>query len=86
MWYENENAEPVRPGEIDTTSSRVYVYVRKDIVPVAEGDLLPAHYRWREMKIPKEIWEICEQTFSHEAALDDVYAALTELAGMIVGE
>lgn len=84
MWYRNENGDDRRPAEIDSTSSQVYVYVRRDIVRVEATEDAPAHYRWEEMKIPREMWAVCEKVFSHDGALEDVYAALAELAGMIV--
>lgn len=86
MWYKCENGSLDRPQDIDSTSSAVYVYVRKNITAVPEAEGRPAHYEWMETKIPKEDWEIYEQVLSHGEALDDVYAALTELAEMIVGE
>lgn len=89
MWYEVENGSAARPDDVDTTSSKVYVYVRRNIAFVEEardGDeiITPAHYRWEEMKIPRDMWEVCAKVLGHDTALDDVYAALTELAGMIV--
>lgn len=89
MWYEVENGSVARPADVDSTSSRAYVYVRRNIAFVEEvrdGDeiISPAHYRWEEMKIPHEMWEVCEKVMGHDSALDDVYAALTELAEMIV--
>lgn len=89
MWNEVENGDSSRPSDVDTTSSRIYVYVRKNITfveEVSDGDeiISPAHYRWEEMKIPREMWEVCEKVMGHDSALDDVYAALTELAEMIV--
>ena len=89
MWYEVENGSVARPADVDSTSSRAYVYVRRNIVFIEEvrgGDeiISPAHYRWEEMKIPREMWEVCRKVFAHDDALDDVYAALTELADMIV--
>ena len=89
MWYEASNGNLARPGEVDTVSSRTHVYVRRNIVLVPEviGDEpIPAHYQWEEMKIPREMWEVCEKVFGHDSALDDVYSALVELAEMIVGE
>ena len=91
MWYRNENGGYARPSDVDTTSSKVYVYVRRNIVFVEEvkdGDeiITPAHYEWEEMKIPREMWEVCEKVMGHDTALDDVYEALTELAEMIVEE
>lgn len=89
MWYEVENGSVARPADVDSTSSRAYVYVRRNIVFVEEVRvedevISPAHYRWEEMKIPREMWEVCAKVLGHDSALDDVYAALTELAEMIV--
>ena len=89
MWKEVENGSLALPSTVDTTSSRAYVYVRRNITLVAdvieEGEvIIPAHYKWEEMKIPREMWEVCEKVMGHDTALDDVYAALTELAEMIV--
>lgn len=89
MWYEVENGSLIRPSDIDTTSSRVYIFIRRNITVVEEvkdGDeiIIPAHYHWEELKIPREMWEICEKVLGHDTALDDVYDALTELAEMIV--
>ncbi len=84
MWYENANGEDIRPAEIDSTSSKVYVYVRKDFEHIEATEEDSAHYKWKEMKIPKEMWEVCKMALSHENALDDVYDALTELAEMVV--
>lgn len=91
MWYDNENGDAVRPAEIDATSSRVYVYVRRNITLVPESQdgedgTIPAHYKWQEMKLPKEVIGLLTQQMEHQSALDDVYDALAELAGMIVGE
>lgn len=90
MWYEVENGSVARPADVDTTSSRSYVFVRRNITFVEEvkdGEEItsPAHYRWEEMKIPREMWEVCAKVLGHDMALDDVYTALTELAEMIVG-
>ena len=89
MWKEVENGSLALPSAVDTTSSRAYVYVRRNITLVAdvieEGEvIIPAHYKWEEIKIPREMWEVCEKVMGHDTALDDVYAALTELAEMIV--
>lgn len=87
MWYKTENGETIRPTDVDTTSSKAYVYVRKnfELVPeqVSETETVPAHYRWEEMKIPKEMWEVSKSVFEHTVALNDVYDALAELAEII---
>ena len=88
MWYFVENSENTKPAEVDAISSRSFVYVRRNIVRVnkktAEGETVGTHYKWEETKIPRDAWEICKQVLEHDAALEDVYAALTELAGLIV--
>lgn len=92
MWYKSENGSMTKPDAVDKASSANYVYVRKDFVEVAEsgkeGDAghRPAHWEWMECKIPKADWDVYEKVIGHDEALDDVYAALTELAEMIVGE
>lgn len=83
MWYEVENASADKPSDVDTTSSRVYVYVRRNFELVPETEDMPTHYKWEEMKIPKEMWGVSQSVMAHDGALNDVYNALTELAGMI---
>ena len=87
-WYRTENGDSVKPSAIDRESSKVYVYVRKNFeaVPASgEGEqIIPAHWSWMETRVPKEDWEIYEKVINHGEALDDVYAALTELAEMIL--
>ncbi len=86
MWYEVENGADLRPAELDVDSSRRYVYERRGIqrVPasVAGDEAVPAHYRWEERKTPKEDFAVRE-TVRQASALEDVYAALAELAGLL---
>ena len=85
MWYENSNGSAVRPSDIDMTSSKLYGYIRKDIRLVeGNGEDEAPHYVWQEMRVPREVLGVCRQTLEHEGALDDVYAALSELADLIV--
>ena len=91
MWYRNENSGYARPSEVDTTSSKAYAYLRRNIEFVEErtrpdGEVEEAHYTWEETKIPKDVWDVCEKVLAHDGALDDVYSALTELAEMILEE
>lgn len=87
MWREVENATLARPKEVDTESSRAYVYIRRNITLVDESkngeNVVPQHYRWEETKVPRDTWDVCSQVMEHDTALNDVYAALTELAGII---
>lgn len=87
MWYANENGSDVRPAETDQSTSKIYVFVRKsfELIP-ADGEERPAHWRWQEQKIRKADWETYQKIIGHDVALDDVYAALTELAEIIAGE
>ena len=71
-WHRCENGEDVRPKEVDDTSSAVYVYVRRNIVEVAESQERPAHYEWDELLIPRSSWEIWEQVEINADAISDV--------------
>ncbi|MBQ2635020.1 MAG: hypothetical protein IJF88_10645 [Oscillospiraceae bacterium] len=86
MWYEVENGADERPAELDLSSSRRYVCQRRNITRVpasGEGDeFIPAHYRWEERKITKEDWSV-QELLRQETALEDVYEALAELAGLL---
>ena len=87
MWYSNENSGIEKPGAVDSVSSKVYAYIRKDFEEIPESgsgeEVIPAHWRWQEMKIPKSALAIWQSAQSNSDALDDVYAALTELAELI---
>ena len=90
MWYKSENGDLTKPTELDMNSSKVYVFVRKDFVQIPESgegyETIPAHWEWQETKVRKEDWDTFEKVMEHGTALDDVYAALTELADIIAGE
>ena len=44
----------------------------------------PEHWEYDKAKILKDDWETYEKVQEHNTALDAVYAALTELAEMIL--
>lgn len=83
MWQVVENGEDFRPVNVDMTSSRAYVYIRRNIRRVEASEDTPTHYVWEETKIPRDALLIYQRIVAHDEALDDVYAALTELAGII---
>lgn len=83
MWYKNENGSLSKPSALDTETSKVYAFIRKDFEQVEATEDIPVHWQWMEMKISKDALAIYQE---HNDALDDVYAALTELAELIVGE
>ena len=86
MWYVNSNSDDIKPSALDTTSSQKWNYIRKAFEEVPASEDIPAHWQWKEIKIRKEDWMIYEQVMNHETALDDVFAALVELAEIIEGE
>lgn len=61
MWYESESG--VRPQEVDTESSKRYVYVRKDIKELEreteEGK--ETYFSYLEQKIAREDWEVYQK-------------------------
>ena len=85
-WYLVANGEAVKPEALDTVNSAKYNYVRKEFRLVAATEEYPEHWEWLETKIRKEDWELFTRLMDHDEALDDVYAALTELAEMIIPE
>lgn len=86
MWYKSENGSIDKPESIDSDSSKVFVYIRKNFNEIAATEDVSAHWEWMEQKIRKEDWETYQEVMDHGVALDDVYAALTELAEIIAGE
>jgi len=85
MWKKVENGDSVKPESLDTTSSRRWNYVRKNFELIEATDDYPEHWEWMEIKVLKDDWETYKEVMDHSDALDDVYAALTELAEMVVG-
>ena len=82
-WY--TASSNTRPAATDTTSSKVFNYVRRNITEQTvtdEGETRTA-FVYEEAKIPKDAMVIYDE---QAEALDDVYAALTELAEIIAGE
>lgn len=74
MWYIAET-RTARPELLDTTSSKVYNYIRKDIVelPVLDengNDSGEVFWRYKEQKVLKEYYDIYEQVQQNQADLD----------------
>jgi len=72
MWYKTESN--TRPTIIDSTSSKKWVYVRKNIEEHEREDettgIKEKFYSWEEMKIPKENYPIYELEVQNAANLD----------------
>lgn len=80
MWKTVESG--VMPEVVDETSSKTYVYVRKDIKEVKRED--DTIYEYQEQAIKKEDWELYQTINNHTNELSDVEDALMELAEIIM--
>ena len=78
MWYENENGDLTMPAAVDQTTSKVYVFVRKDFEAVQATEERPAHYKWMERKIRKEDYPLYVQTETNTANIDYI-AMMTDV-------
>ena len=70
-WYEGTSS--VYPSLVDTTSSKKWVYVRRNIEEHEREDdegIKEKFYKWEEMKIPKENYPIYELEAQNAANLD----------------
>lgn len=83
MWEKRESKE--RPSVLDTTSSRVYNYVRKNIEQeTRQGEEGPeTFYVFDEQKILKEDWDTYENVVRNTQDVADVMDALVELAALV---
>lgn len=73
MWYYAESNE--HPQTVDSTSSKNWVYVRRNIEEFErEDETEPAikekFYRWEEMKIRKDTYPIYQQEQANAANID----------------
>lgn len=79
MWKSVNSA--TKPAEIDTDSSRVYNYVRRNIV-AHENEENEISYDYEELKVPKEAWDLYLANVELEATLDDL---LTNVIPEVLG-
>jgi hypothetical protein len=82
MWYKSEST--ARPDLIDSTSSRVHVYVRKNIEEVEREDETGNKYSvyvYDEMKLPKEVYGIFKEQMVADSRLADIEEVITEIIG-----
>lgn len=84
MWRRVSNGDSAKPEVLETATSERWNYVRKEFTFIEAKEDVPAHWEYDENKVLKEDWETYMQVSDHNTALDDVYAALTELADMIL--
>ena len=69
MWSRVESND--RPSELDTTSSKVYNYVRRNIEEKTkeEDGRIVTYYEYYEEKVNKEMWELYVRVSDLEDAL-----------------
>ena len=83
VWYDGESS--VYPQLVDTTSSKKWVYVRRNIEEHKREDeqgIKEIFYSFEEMKIPKDVWAIFEKETDNSERIADVEEAITELYGI----
>ena len=84
-WQEGYKQCDEKPAEVDTTSSKKWVYVRKNIHFVKGDDIVVDHWEFLERKIDKEDWDIFCDVQKQEITIDDIIDGMIELAGLITG-
>lgn len=80
MWYKAESM--TLPAIIDDVSSRVYVYVRKNInveQRTDESGETIIVYVYDEIKIPKEVYEIFNLESGNERRISDIEDTLADM-------
>ncbi len=85
MWKEVESA--TRPSELDTASSKVYNYVRRNIREEereVNGETI-VYYVFEEQRIRKEDWDTYAKVIQNTQDVADITDALIELAELIGG-
>lgn len=87
MWKQSESTE--RPLEIDETSSKKVVYVRRNIKEVTVQDEVSEEtrtiYQYEENTIPKADWETYKTVMENQSATTDLELAICDLYEMIAG-
>lgn len=85
-WRTVESA--VMPLEEDTTSSKVYNYITRNVRTEERTDEegnLTTWYVYEEAKIPKEAWGLYETQQQQNEDIDSCMVALTEIYEMMEG-
>lgn len=66
-WYEGTSS--VYPSLVDTTSSKKWVYVRRNIEEHEREDdegIKEIFYSFEEQKVPKDVWGIFEKAMKND--------------------
>lgn len=85
-WKRCTNSDNTKPAELDTTSSKAFVYVRKNFEEVPSldenGEQTGTHWEFDETEIPKEDWAIYEAASTAQDTSEQNAADITYLAVM----
>lgn len=81
MWYTSYCGDE-RPQRVEANISKKWVYVRRNIERYQVSDEAYG-YRYEEIKIPKEIYDIFVAQESAESRIADIEEAITEIVGGI---
>ena len=83
MWYKSEST--TKPEIVDSTSSKIYVYVRKNIQEIEREDEQTGNkyivYVYDETKIPKDVYSIFENQMQSDLRIADIEEVITEIIG-----
>ena len=82
-WYNGEST--IRPVLIDDSSSKVWVYVRRNVEEHErenEQRIKETFYSFEESKVPKDVWLIFQKTVESDERIADLEEAVTELYGI----
>lgn len=81
MWYKAEST--VSPNVLDTTSSQVYVFVRKNITETQiideETGETTTIYKFDESKIKKDVYDIAKDQWETDERLTDVEEIIADI-------
>lgn len=64
---------------LDSTSSKAFVYVRKNIVEFIKED--ETVFKYDECKIPKDVYDIFASLLETDSRLDEIEEAVAEIIG-----
>lgn len=78
MWEKSQST--VRPNEVDTTSSKKYVYIRRNVTEYVD-EYGTTIYEYDEYKVPKDVYDIFRLQNEASARIDDIEETIVEMLG-----
>ncbi len=81
-WELTHSSAEEQPEALDTTSSQVYNYIRKDFkrIEVTHDEITTYEWEYLECKIAKEDWDIFEEVMQNKSDIAMIEDALCELS------